>query len=87
MPNFTKELQTLDLEGLESVLRLTIKTIVQLRYRELMDESKQLKEKIEELENDHETMLETFQECQEFIDAIELWKEDCPDAPDISDYV
>lgn len=87
MPNFTKELQTLDLEGLESVLRLTIKTIVQLRYRELMDESKKLKEKIEELENDHETMLDTFEECQEFIDAIESWKDDCPAAPDISDYV
>lgn len=74
-------------EQLEDVLRKTLKAIVQLEYRELMNENEELTEKVAELEADHEKMLEAFSECQEYIDDVDSWVGEAPIAPDISDYV
>jgi predicted nuclease with TOPRIM domain len=79
-----KELNTVQLE---EVLRKTLKAIVQLNYRELMQENEELKERIEELESDHEQMLETFSEVEDYQRAVENWIDDAPAQVDISDYV
>lgn len=80
-------LENLNKTQLEQVLRHTLKTIVQLEYRELMNENSELKEKIEEIEKANEEMLEKFTDVQEYIDAVNDWAEDVPTEPDLSDYV
>lgn len=72
---------------LEEVLKRTLKAIVQLNYRELMNENKELREKIEEIEAANEEMLQAFSDVEDYQRAVENWIDDAPAQVDISDYV
>lgn len=80
-------LESLNKDELETVLRRTLKRIVQLEYRELMNENTELREKLEELETANEEMLEKFSDVQKYIDAVNYWAEDVPSEPDLAEYV
>ena len=80
-------LESLNKDQLEEVLRRTLKAIVQLEYRELMQENEELREQIAEAEEANEKMLEKFSEVDDYIREVECWIDQVPAEPDVSDYV
>lgn len=80
-------LSALTHNDLETLLKRTLRALVQLEYRELMNENKELKEKLTEVEEANEEMLEKFSEVQEYIDSVNYWAEDVPSEPDLKDFV
>lgn len=80
-------LEGLDKDQLEEVLRRTLKAIVQLEYRELMDENEKLREERAELEEANQTMLDKFSDVDDYVREVESWADMIPAEPDISDYV
>jgi len=80
-------LESLNKEQLEEVLRRTLKAIVQLEYRELMNENEDLREQIASLEETGDLMKDALIEAKEYIDEVKDWEYSIPSAPDISDFV
>lgn len=80
-------LSALNHNDLETLLKRTLRALVQLEYRELMNENKKLKEKLTEVEEANDEMLAKFSEVQEYIDSVNYWADDLPSEPDLKDFV
>jgi len=80
-------LESLNKDQLEEVLRRTLKAIVQLEYRELMNENEDLREQVASLEETNDAMKDTFIEVKDYIEEVKDWEYAIPSAPDISHFV